>query len=350
MRRLSSSRRFHRTIFLFVLAITTGSLTAGSACAQDKVDKPPELKLSTAQGPAFALGKAGERWAQLINEKAGGALEVKQYPGAILANRDPGREFGALKDGAADLAVGGALAWSAQLPAFGVYALPWLASDTREQEALASDVPLRELVAAQSDRAGVVVLAIAPLGDRVVATMKGAVRAPAEMIGLRLRIMPNPLVVDTFAELGARPMAMGFADAQAAFMAGTLDGQEATPSTLAATRIAAVGQKFATRWGGFSDVMVFAVRRTLWDAWNDAQRAVVRNAANETAREATALAREETALAELTKQGVTIVRLSPTQRAAFRAAVQPVWDKWTGPIGVDLVRAAENAVTGGTSK
>lgn len=350
MRRLSSSRRFHRTIFLFVLAITTGSLTAGSACAQDKVDKPPELKLSTAQGPAFALGKAGERWAQLINEKAGGALEVKQYPGAILANRDPGREFGALKDGAADLAVGGALAWSAQLPAFGVYALPWLASDTREQEALASDVPLRELVAAQADRAGVVVLAVAPLGDRVVATMKGAVLAPAEMAGLRVRVMPNLLIVETFATLGSRPAAMAFAEAQAAFVAGTLDGQEAAPSTLAATRIAAVGQKYVTRWGAFSDVMVFAVRRASWDGWNDAQRTMVRSTASEAAREAAALAREEAAMAELTKQGVTIVRLTAAQRAAFRAAVQPVWDKWTGPIGVDLVRAAENAVTGGTSK
>ena len=350
MRRLSSSRRFHRTIFLFVLAITTGSLTAGSACAQDKVDKPPELKLSTAQGPAFALGKAGERWAQLINEKAGGALEVKQYPGAILANRDPGREFGALKHGAADLAVGGALAWSAQLPAFGVYALPWLASDTREQEALASDVALRELVAAQADRAGVVVLAVAPLGDRVVATMKGAVLAPAEMAGLRVRVMPNLLIVETFATLGSRPAAMAFAEAQAAFVAGTLDGQEAAPSTLAATRIAAVGQKYVTRWGAFSDVMVFAVRRASWDGWNEAQRTMVRSTASEAAREAAALAREEAAMAELTKQGVTIVRLTAAQRAAFRAAVQPVWDKWTGPIGVDLVRAAENAVTGGTSK
>jgi TRAP-type C4-dicarboxylate transport system substrate-binding protein len=231
------------------------------------------------------------------------------------------------------------------LPAFGVYALPWLAAESREQEALAADVPLRELVAAQADRAGVVVLAIAPLGDRVMATMKGAVRAPAEMAGLRVRIMPNPLVIDTFAALGSRPAAMGFADAQAALLAGALDGQEAAPSTLVATRIAAVGQKYVTRWGGFADVMVFAVRRATWDAWNERQRTLVRGAANDAARESEGLAREETAMNELTKQGVTIVRLSAAQRAAFRAAVQAVWDKWTPPIGAELVRAAEAVVT-----
>jgi TRAP-type C4-dicarboxylate transport system substrate-binding protein len=330
--------------------MTAGLLLAGGAYAQDKVDRPLVLKLSTAQGPAFALGKAGERWAQLVNEKAGGAFEAKQYFGAVLSGRDPGREFGALRDGIADLAVGSALAWSAQLPAFGVYALPWLAAEPREQEALANDAPLRELVAAQADRAGVVVLAIAPLGDRVVATMKSAVHAPAEVAGLRVRVVPNPLVIDTFATLGSIPLAMGSADAQAAFLGGTLDGQEAAPSTLAATRIAAIGQKYVTRWGAFADVMVFAVRRATWDAWNEAQRTVVRSAATEAARDAAALAREEAALAELTKQGVTIVRLSAPQRAAFSKAVQPVWDKWTGPIGAELVRAAQAAVAVAANK
>lgn len=339
-----SSHSNSRPFVVLLLVVTAGLLAV--AHAQDK----GELKLSTAQGPAFALGKAGERWAQLVNEKAGGAFEVRQYPGAILAGRDPGREFGALRDGAADLAVGSALAWSAQLPAFGAYALPWLAAEPRDQEALAADAPLRELVAAQAAGAGVVVVAIAPLGDRVLATMKDAVRAPGEMAGLRLRVIPNPIVLDTFSALGSRPTAMAFADAQAAFIAGTLDGQEAPPSTLATSRIAAVGQKFVTRWGAFADVMVFAARRTTWDAWSEEQRAVVRGAASEAAREAAPLAREEAALAELTKQGVTIVRLSAAQRAAFRAMVQPVWDKWTAPIGADLVRAAESAVAVAAAK
>ncbi|MEO8751496.1 MAG: TRAP transporter substrate-binding protein DctP [Casimicrobiaceae bacterium] len=336
--------RYLRTAAVALLAVIAGVLPAAFARAQGTAGNPPELRLSTAQGPAFALGKAGERWAQAINDKAGGAFEVKQYPGAVLAGRDPGREFGALKDGPADLAVGSALAWSAQLPAFGVYALPWLAAEAREQEALAADVSLRDLVAAQADRAGVVVLAVAPLGDRVLATTKSAVLAPAEMAGLRVRVLPNPLVIETFSALGARATAMGLADAQAALIAGALEGQEAPPSTLAAARFAAFGQKFVTRWGAFADVMVFAVRRGTWDAWNEAQRALVRGAAIDVARESAVLQREEAALAELTKQGVTIVRLGAAQRAAFRAAAQPVWSKWTAPIGPDLVRAAEAAV------
>ncbi len=302
------------------------------------------MKLSVAQSAAFPLGKAAERWAQLVNESAAGGLDIKPYPGAVLAGRDPLREFGALRDGAADLAVGSALAWSAQLPQFGVYALPWLAPGPREQDALAADAAVRDGVAARAALAGVVVLATAPLGDRVLATVKGAVRAPADMTGLRLRVVANQLVIETLATLGASPQSMSFADAQAAFAGGTLDGQEAPASTLAATRIGASGQKFVTRWGAFNDVLVLAVRRALWDRWTEAQRALVRAAAIEAAREARALAREESALAELTKQGVTLVRLTPAQHAALRAAVLPVWTKWSGMIGADIVQAAEAAV------
>ena len=52
------------------------------------------------------------------------------------------------------------------------------------------------------------------------------------------------------------------------------------------------------------------------------------------------LAREEAALADLTKQGVTIVRLTAAQRAAFRTAMQPVYARWTGLVGADLLAAA----------
>jgi TRAP-type C4-dicarboxylate transport system substrate-binding protein len=305
---------------------------------------PRELKLSTAQGPAFPLGRAGERWAELLNEASGGTFAIRQYPGAVLAGRDPQHEFGALRDGAADLAVGSALAWSAQLPVFGIYVLPWLAAEPAELAALLDSSAVRDGVAASAAGAGVVVVAVAPLGERVLATTKDAVRAPAEMTGLRLRSGANLLVIETLATLGARASAMSLADAQAAFTAGTLDGQEAAASTLAATRISALGQRFVTRWGAFADVMVFAVRKSVWEGWSAEQRTAARDAALRAAREADAPGREEAALAELTKQGVTLVRLAPSQRAALRTAVAPVWAKWTGTIGAELAEAAKGAV------
>ncbi len=304
----------------------------------------PELKLSTALAPAYPLGKAGQRWAEIVNDRAAASFRIRQYPGAVLAGRDPGREFQAVAGGAADLAVGSALAWSAQLPALGAYVLPWLAPDAGAQEALTADTVLLGRVAAAAQRQGVVVVAVAPLGERVLATVKGAVTAPAECAGLRIRTTVTPLLMETLGALGIRAEAMSLADARAALAGGSLDGQEALPSTLVATRIGSTRQKFVTRWGAFADVMVFAVRRQVWEQWTSAMRADAVAAAQEAARDAAAPAHEDAAYAELTRQGITLVRLAPAQHAAFRAAVQPVWDKWTSAIGADNVAAAKAAV------
>jgi TRAP-type C4-dicarboxylate transport system substrate-binding protein len=327
-----------------ILALVVAAVVSPLLHAQDRTAKLPELKLSTAQSPAFPLGRAGERWAQLVNEVAGAAFEVRQYPGATLSLRDTGREFGALKDGLADLAVGSALAWSGQFPPLGVYALPWLAADAHEQAALAADASLRAAVFAKMEMSGVVGLAVVPLGEHVLATAKVPVATPLACSGLRVRIMPLREVIDVYAALGALPQAMGFSQAQAAFAAGTLDGQDAMPTTLVATRAYASGQKFVTRWGAFADVMVFAVRKDLWDSWTDDRRAVVRGAAERAAREANAPAREDAALAQLTQDGVTIVRLSPSQRTAFMDAAQPAIAAWVNAVGADLANIARAAV------
>lgn len=334
---------------LHFIPLLLGVMGAG-AWAQDKGNAPalPELKLSVAQSPAFPLGNAAARWAALINEHAARAFEVKTFPGATLAGRDPVREFGALRDGPADLAVGSALAWSAQFPAAGAYSLPWLATEAPQQEALVASRVVFDLVAARAVLANVIVLAVAPAGDRVLTTAKNPVRTPAEAAGIRLRVTGVPLAIDTFAALSMQPRSLDFVAAQAAFGAGTLDGQDAMPSALAAQRITATGQRVITRWGALSDAMIFAVRKPVWDAWSDAQRVLVRGAAEKAAREVLALTQEDAALAALVKQGVTVVTLAPAQRAAFRAAVQNVWAKWTPAIGPDLVAAAAAAVAATT--
>jgi TRAP-type C4-dicarboxylate transport system substrate-binding protein len=306
---------------------------------------PAEIRLSTALSPSYPLGHAGQRWAQLVNEKAGGAFEVRQYPGSTLAQRDPAREFGALKDGLTELAVGSALSWSAQFPPLGVYAIPWLAPDAREQEALAADATLRERVFARMEAAGVIGLAIAPLGEHVIATTKAPIETPADCKDLRVRVAPIRPVLEFYLTLGTLPQSLNFAQAQTALSGGMLDGQDTMATTLVATHAYASGQKFVTRWGAFSDVMVFAVRKASWDAWPEERRELVRSAAEQAAREANALALEEAALAQLTKEGVTIVRLSPAQRAALRTVAQPSIATWNATVGADLADAAQAAVS-----
>jgi len=328
-------------VSLFAVALSMVPAVA----AQDTADKPRAWKLSTAVGPAFALGKAGERWAKLIAEKSGGRIAVQLFPGATLAQRDPAREFLALREGAADLAVGSTLFWAPQVSELTVVGLPWLAPDGKALDALVTGA-MKDRLGAAIERAGGIALAFAPLGHRALATTAIDVRTLEDLAGLEVRVASVPPLFDLFMGLGARPRAMAFADAEAAFRAGTLNAQEGTPSAFAAARLDALGVRHAILWGAVAEAAVFAVNRAAWDGLTDEQRGLVGEAAQQVARELPALVRAENdaALADLRKRGVAITRLTVTGQSAFAAAARGVYDRWAAVAGEDLVRAAEAAV------
>ena len=319
------------------------------AFAQNPAAKIPSRKLSVAVGPAYALGKAAETWAKLVAKRSGGTLPIDLHPGASLAQRDPDREFAALRDGAADLAVGSTLHWSAQVSELAVVGLPWLAPEPSQLAALATG-PMRERMFAAVTRAGAVPLALAPLGHRAIATRAKPVHLPDDMRGLRIRITASPYLIDFYTGLGALPFAMPFADASERFRGGGLDAQEGSVPTFAATRVDAFGIHDVTLLDGVAELAVFAVNRAVWDAWSEGQRTVVGEAAEEAANELAKLAAAErdAALSTLKSRNLNLMRLTTSGRAAFAAAARPTYDKWAAIAGDELVRAAESAVKAAT--
>jgi TRAP-type C4-dicarboxylate transport system substrate-binding protein len=316
------------------------------ADAQDRAAaSPSELKLSTAVGPAYALGRAGAAWAALIRERSGGRIAVKHQPGATLVGRDATREFAALRDGAMDLAVGSSSVWSAQIPELNLLALPWLIPDEAALDALlGGDVGAR--LTARVEAAGVVPLLLAGNGFTALAT-KAPVRKPGDLSGLNIRTPASPLVADTLAALGAASSAMSLADARVALARGALDGQEVTVPSYAVSRLDVAGLTHLLLWDAHADALIFAVARARWDAWNEGDRELVRRAANDAAQEARAFARrsgDAAALATLARQGSIVTRLTPAGKDAFRLATRPVYERWAAVVGADLVPAAEAAI------
>jgi len=329
------------------LALVATCLAAfGAADAQIPRAAPTELKLSVAVGPAFALGRAAQAWAGAIGQQSAGTLAATPYPGATLAQRDPAREFSALRTGAADLAVGSTLAWSAQVNALTVVGLPWIAPERPELAAL-SDGEMRAQLFAAIDRAGAKPLALAPLGHRAIATTTRSVRTPGDVAGLAIRITSTPYLVELYTALRGQPQAISFAEADAAFRSGALNAQEGSLATFAAARIDALGFKFATLWGAVGEIAIFAVNLGAWERLTVAQQAVLQESAQRAAGDLarSAAAEEEAAIAQLRARGVAILRLTPSGRAAFAAASRPVYDRWAAVAGEAIVRAAEATVS-----
>ena len=72
----------------------------------------------------------------------------------------------------------------------------------------------------------VVPLAWGENGFRELTNSKRDIRSPADLKGLKIRVVGSPLFNETFTALGANPTQMSWADAQPALASGAVDGQE----------------------------------------------------------------------------------------------------------------------------
>ena len=330
---------------------TAGALGLLPAAAQAQV--PPnykaEYKMSLVVGTAFPWGKGGQIWADLVKERTKGRINIKLYPGVSLIQGDQTREFSALRQGVIDMAIGSTINWSPQVKQLNLFSLPFLMPDYAAIDALTQGEVGKEIFTTL-DKAGVVPLAWGENGYRELTNSKHVVKLPADLKGMKIRVVGSPLFLDIFTALGANPTQMSWADAQPAFASGAVDGQENPMSIFTAAKLQNVGQKYVTMWHYVADPLVFVVNKEVWGSWTPADQKIVRQAALDAGQEEIAIARKglvesgQPLLKEIAAMGVTVTELTPAEREAFVKVTRPVYTKWKSQIGTDLVTKAEKAI------
>ena len=340
--------KLRRTLLTLAAAATALAATTFSLPAAAQNYKS-EYRMSLVVGPAFPWGKGGEIWANKVKEKTNGRINIKLYPGVSLIQGDQTREFSALRQGVIDMAVGSTINWSPQVRQLNLFSLPFLMPDYAAIDALTTGDVGKQMFTIL-EKAGVVPLAWGLNGYRELSNSKHPIKSPADLKGLKIRVVGSPLFLETFTALGANPTQMSWADAQPALASGAVDGQENPMSIFTAAKLHTVGQKHLTMWGYLADPLVFVVNKQVWESWTPADRELVRQAAIEAGQEQIAIARKgliepgQPLLKDIAAMGVQITHLSPAERDAFVKATRPVYDKWKNQIGADLVNRAEKAI------
>ena len=338
-----------RTLLTATAAAATLLAVGLPTAAQAQAKYKDEYRMSLVLGTAFPWGKGGELWANKVRERTNGRINIKLYPGVSLIQGDQTREFSALRQGVIDMAVGSTINWSPQVKALNLFSLPFLFPDFAAVDAVTQGAPGQEIFKIL-DKAGVQPLAWGENGYREISNSKHAITQPADLKGLKLRVVGSPLFMDTFTALGANPTQMSWADAQPAMASKAVDGQENPLSVFQAAKLQSVGQKHVTLWGYMNDPLIFVVNKDVWASWTPEDREIVRQAAIDAGREEIAIARKglveagKPLVKELEALGVTVTDLNAEQRKAFADATKAVYTKWKPQIGTNLVDMAEKAI------
>jgi tripartite ATP-independent transporter DctP family solute receptor len=212
-----------------------------------------------------------------------------------------------------------------RVPELGVLDLPYLFSTTDEARA-AIDGELGQALARQVEkRVGYRILGWFENGFRHLSNRLRPVHVPADLAGMRIRVLPSQVQARTFELLGAVPLRLDLTEAIAAIKAGSIDAQE-NPFANTVTYGVHKYHRFHTVTAHFYISRPIFLHRTAFEAWpNEVQQAM---------RKAVAAAvlwqrdlgvdEDRQARAAIAAEGCTIAEPSPDQLAAFAAAVEPI--------------------------
>jgi tripartite ATP-independent transporter DctP family solute receptor len=152
------------------------------------------------------------------------------------------------------------------------------------------------------------------------------VTKPADLKGMKVRMMGNPIFVETMNAMGGNGVAMGFNELYSAMQTGVVDGAENNEPTVLAQNHYQVAKVYSLT-GHLIIPEMFVFSKVSWDKLGKDDQALLRKYSREAQFEQRKLWDEKTAKAteELKAKGVQFV---PADKAAFFKATQPVRDKY----------------------
>lgn len=314
-----------------VAAAVTGSLVAGAAFAQ-----ATEVKIGYALAEHSHYGAGSKAWIEATKAATGDRFNFVEFPSSALGGEREVLEGLQLGTVEATIVSSGVL--SNFVPEIGVFDVPFLFRDFDHARAVLDGPIGAEMLAKFADH-GLVAVAWGEQGFRHITNNRGPIEAPADLAGLKLRTMENPVHIKAFQTLGAAPTPMAWPEVVSALEQGTIDGQENPLSVIVSSKLNEV-QKHLTLSGHVYAPNVLFVSSIFWDGLSDEDKEAFRKGAVEggLAMRAFVDNAEATGAQAMKDAGMTVGELSGEQKEAIKAALAPAYEDYAKSFGADLLQ------------
>jgi tripartite ATP-independent transporter DctP family solute receptor len=319
-----------KTSVLVIVLLVGAVLAAGPAAAQPKI-----LKISNGVNEQHPSYLAGKKFEELVEAKLPGKYDVQVYANAQLG--DDVRATEGVRMGTLEMVATSASPLTGLVPEFNVFDLPFIVPSEKAADAI-YDGPVGAKLAAALEPKGIKLLAYYENGFRQLTNSVREVKSPADMKGLKIRTMQNPIHLEAFRAMGANPTPMPFSEVFTALQQKTIDGQENPIPTIWLSKFYEV-QKYVSLTGHVYGPHILLIGKKLFDSFPAEDQKIIAAAAKESAVYQRTVNRKMNSdfVADLKKAGVTVVELTPEQKKAFQEACAPVYAGWEPKIGKELM-------------
>jgi C4-dicarboxylate-binding protein DctP len=300
---------------------------------------PIVIKYSHVVADQTPKGQAALKFKELAEKALPGRVQVQVFPNSQLFG--DGKEMEALLLGDVQIIAPSLAKFPKYTPKLQVFDLPFLFDDIQAVDAFQSGPQGKALLESIVSR-GLRGLGYWHNGMKQLSTNKDKLTRPEDVKGLKFRIQASDVLEAQFRALGANPQKMAFSEVYQALQTGVVDGQENTWSNIYSQKFHEVQKTIAETNHGVIDYMVVTNAK-----WWDGLAPDIRKGLSEAMAEATAHANKlasdinETDRKKIADAGkAKIQKLSKEDVAAWRKTMEPVWKKFEGDIGADLINAA----------
>jgi len=324
----------NRREFLSTSALGAFTLAAGvPALAQGKM----ALKASDVHPAGYPTVVAVENIGKKLEKATNGRLSVQMFASMQLGGEKEAIEQAQV--GAIQFARVSVGALGPVIDELNVFNLPYVFRDTAHmRKVIDGDIGQEMLDKVTNAGKGLVGLCWMDAGARNFYNTKKPIKTIADLKGLKLRVMGNPMFVDMANSMGGNGVAMGYDQVFTALQTGVVDGAENNPPSFVFDNHFQVA-KFLTIDEHLivPEMLVFSKKG--FDAMSKEDQALLIKFSKEAQQEERKLwdEYEKQAMDKAKSAGIDIVQVADADKKAFQDAVKPVWDKY-GPKYAEMVK------------
>lgn len=314
-----------------------GFITSPAAQAQD----PIVIKFSHVVAEETPKGQGALLFKKLVEEKFPERVKVEVYANSSLYG--DGKEMEALLLNNVQMLAPSLAKFDKYTDSIQLFDLPFLFDDIKAVERFQKSEAGLKLLNSMADKG------ITGLGywnnDLKQLSANKALRVPKDARGQKFRVQSSEVLDAQFKELNAVPRKMAFAEMYQGLQTGVVNGAENPYSNIYSQKIHEV-QKYITESNHGLLAYMVIVNTDFWNGLPEDIRAglseimvTVSDDVNKRSHDYNLADKQKIIDAKTTE----IINLSDEERAQWREAMRPVWNKFADKIGADLIQAAEAA-------
>jgi tripartite ATP-independent transporter DctP family solute receptor len=323
---------------LLTAGIVTLAFASGSAVAQEKM----VFKASDVHPAGYPTVVAVENLGKRMSAATNGRYSVAMYPSMQLGGEKEAIEQAQV--GAIQIARVSVGALGPVVDDLNVFNLPYVFRDTAHMQHVIDGPIGQELLDKVTNSGkGLIGLCWMDAGARNFYNTKKPIKTMADLKGMKVRVMGNPMFVDMANSMGGNGVAMGYDQVFSALQTGVVDGAENNPPSFVFDNHYQVAKFYTVDEHLIVPEMVVFSKKA-WDTMSKEDQALLMKNAKDAQQDERKLweVYEKQAMDKAKAAGIEIIQVSAADKKAFQDAVKPVWDKYGPKYAATIKRIQES--------